>query len=168
MLSSASPADSASALGVRRLLGFGFRLGSLFGLVDGLLDRGGDRLRRPLFALGGDVLLVDELEIRHLRRVALPRADLHDSRVAAGAILEERSDVGEQLVHDVARAQESRRLATCMQVAATPERDHLLGDRLHCFRLGDGRLDAAVLDQRTGKVRVERLAVRRVAAELLP
>src|SRR5205085_28030 len=104
----------------------------------------------------------------HLRRVARPRTDLHDPGVAAGTILEERRNVGEQLVHHVPGAQERRRLPAGVQVAAPRERDHLLGVRPHRLRLGDRRLDPPVLDQRTGKVRVERLAVRRIAAELLP
>src|SRR5262249_41228606 len=52
-------------------------------------------------------------------------------------------------------------------IAAPSERDHLLGERLHRLRLRLGRPDPAVLDQRAGQVRVERLAVRRVAPELL-
>src|SRR3989442_167093 len=60
------------------------------------------------------------------------------------------------------------RLPTCMEIAAVAERDHLLGERLDRLRLRLGRLDPAVLDQRAGEVRVQRLPVRRVAAELLP
>src|SRR5436190_8857750 len=55
-----------------------------------------------------------------------------------------------------------------MQVAAPAERDHPLGYRLDGLRLRDGRLDPPVLDQRTGEIGVERLPVRRIAAELLP
>src|SRR5580765_1533381 len=53
-----------------------------------------------------------------------------------------------------------------MDAAATRERDHLLGDRLDLLGLRRGRLDAAVLDQRRRQVRVQRLAVRGVAAQL--
>src|SRR5262249_12455188 len=59
------------------------------------------------------------------------------------------------------------RLAPRRQVAAFAERDHLLGERLDRLCLRCRRLDPAVLDQRARKVRVERLAMRRVAAELL-
>src|SRR5207249_8430225 len=51
--------------------------------------------------------------------------------------------------------------------AAPAQRDHLLRDRPHRLRLRLRRLDATVLDQRAREVRVERLAVGRVAAELL-
>src|SRR5262249_60782395 len=54
------------------------------------------------------------------------------------------------------------------EVATPPERDHLPGARPHGLRLRFGGPDPAVLDERAGEVRVERLAVRRVAAELLP
>jgi hypothetical protein len=95
------------------------------------------------------------------------RPVLRGSITGAGTVLEERSDLGEELVHHVAGAQERRRLPARVQVAAAAERDHLLGDRLDRLRLRDRRLDPAVLDQRAGEVRVERLAVRRVAPELL-
>jgi len=60
----------------------------------------------------------------------------------------------------------SDRLPLRGDVAALPERDHLLDDRPHLLRLRLGRPDAAVLDQRAGEVRVERLAVGRVPAQL--
>ena len=44
------------------------------------------------------------------RGVALARAELDDPRVAAGTVGEARRDVGEQLVHDVLRAQRRDRL----------------------------------------------------------
>src|SRR5581483_451514 len=49
---------------------------------------------------------------------------------------------------------------------APAEGDHPLCDRPHRLRLRHGRRDPTVLDQRARKVRVERLAVRGVAAEL--
>jgi len=57
--------------------------------------------------------------------------------------------------------------AAGVDVAAASQRDHLLGDRPDGLRLGHGRLDAAVLDQRTGEVRIGRLAMGRVTAQLL-
>jgi len=72
----------------------------------------------------------------------------------------------EELVRYVLRAQEGDGLAKRVEVAPLAERDHLLGDRANLLGLGLGRLDPAVLDQGARQVRVERLAVRRVAAEL--
>jgi len=69
-------------------------------------------------------------------------------------------------VHDVLRAEVRERLAPGVDAAAPCERDHLLGDRLDLLRLGRGRLDPPVLEQRAGEVGVERLPVRGVAAEL--
>src|SRR2546425_8734376 len=54
-----------------------------------------------------------------------------------------------------------------MEVAALAERDHLFREGLDRFGLRLGGLDPAVLDQRAREVRVERLAVGRVAPELL-
>src|SRR4029077_6339055 len=59
------------------------------------------------------------------------------------------------------------RLPPSGEVSPPSEGDHLLGDRPHRLRLRDGRLDPAVLDHGASKVRVERLAVRGVATELL-
>src|SRR3954447_15472523 len=119
---------------------------------------------KPLVLRG----VVDQLEIRHLGCVALTLADLDDARVAAGAVREAGRDLVEELLHDVLGAELGDGLTARREVAAAAERDHLLGQRLDRLRLRDGRLDPAVLDQRTGEVRVERLAVGRVAAELLP
>src|SRR3954451_23758019 len=111
--------------------------------------------------------VVHELEVRHLRRVAPARAELDDPRVAAGTLLETRRDVGEQHRHDVVRAQERKGVAPRGEVAAAAQGDHLLRNRADGLRLGDGRLDPAVLDHGTREVRVESLTVRRIAAELL-
>src|SRR5579859_379859 len=143
----------------RRLRGGGF---GLFGLAPAA----------PPGALGLDVPAVrnevDELEVGHRRRVALARAELHDPRVAARPVDEPRRDLGEELVHDLLRPQEGERLAAGVNRALAAERDHLLRDRPHRLRLRLGRADPAVLDQRRRQVRVQRLAMRRVAAELLP
>src|SRR4029453_11732295 len=76
-------------------------------------------------------------------------------------------DVREELVDDVVRAKLGHCETPGVEVAALAERDHLLGERLHRLRLGLGRLDPPVRDQRAREVRVERLAVRGVATELL-
>ena len=110
---------------------------------------------------------VHQLEVHHLRGVSVPRAQLHDPRVAARPLGEPGCDLGEQLMDDILGAKLGDRLAPRRQVAALAERDHLLGERLDRLRLRFRRLDPTVLDQRAREVRVERLAVRRVAAELL-
>src|SRR4029078_13348375 len=63
--------------------------------------------------------------------------------------------------------QDGERLPARMQIAAPAQRDHLLGERLHGLRLRLRRPDPGVLDERARQVRVQRLAVRRVPAELL-
>src|SRR6185437_16523184 len=93
--------------------------------------------------------------------------ELDDAGVAARPVSHTGADVGEQLVHDLLRAEHRERLPSRVEIAAPPERDDLLGERLHRLRLRLGRPDPAVLDQRAREVRVERLAMRRVAAELL-
>jgi hypothetical protein len=110
--------------------------------------------------------VVHELEVGHRGGVALARPDLDDARVAAGPLREARGDVGEKQVGNALRAEEGDGLPLGGDVAALSERDHLLDDRPHLLRLRLGRLDAAVLDQRAGEVRVERLAVGRVPAQL--
>src|SRR3954463_12322424 len=110
---------------------------------------------------------VDKLEIDHVGRVSWTRAELHDPRVAAGTLGEARADVCEQAMDDLLRAQVRERLPPRMEVAAFAERDHLLGERLDRLRLRFRRLDPAVLDQRAREVRVQRLPMRRIAAELL-
>ena len=113
-------------------------------------------------------LVVDELEIHHLGCVTLALAEPHDARVAAGAISEARCDLGEESVDDVVGAKRGERLSASMEVAALAQRDHLLGERLDCLRLGLRRLDPAVLDQGAREIRVERLAVGGVRPSFLP
>src|SRR5581483_9250355 len=140
----------------------GGRCFGLFGLPPAAATRAFGRLRAPV---GHEV---HELEIGHRRGVALARAELHDARVAAGAVLEARRDLGEEVMHDLLRPQVRERLPAGVDRAFPAERDHLLGDRPHGLGLRLRRADPAVLDQRRRQVRVQRLAVRRVAAELLP
>src|SRR6478672_628426 len=94
-------------------------------------------------------------------------AELDDPRVAAGAVCHPWPDIGEELVHGLLRPQDGERLPARVEVAAPAERDHLLGERLDRLRLRLSCLDPAVLEQRARQVGVERLAMRRVAAELL-
>src|SRR6187401_2772538 len=111
--------------------------------------------------------VVDELEVRHLGGVPLARADLDDARVATRPIGEPGTHVREELVDDVLRAEVGEGLTARVQVSPPPQRDHLLRDRADGLGFRHGGPDPAVLDQRTGEIRVQRPAVRGVAAELL-
>src|SRR5690348_13071247 len=95
-------------------------------------------------------------------------AELHDPRVAPRAVRHAGGDVREELVHGLLGAELAERLTAGVEVAAPAERDHLLGVGLHRFRLRLRGADAPVLDQRAREIRVQRLAMGRVAPELLP
>src|SRR5262249_11829230 len=87
---------------------------------------------------------------------------------AARPVLEARGDLGEELVHDLLRTQERERLPAGVDGAVAAQRDHLLRDPPHRPGLRLRRPDAAVLAQPRCPVRVQRLWVGRVPAELLP
>src|SRR5450759_3261073 len=169
------------------LLGLGFAFGALallLGLVgvtlafplarDELLGPFEERLFLLLGGLRRDLLLrlavrpveVDELDDRHLGAVTLTPSELHDSGVAAGALLEARRDLLEELL-------DSRRLGNGLQgetarveTAPLSEGDHLLDERPEVFRLRQRRLDPLVGDEGRKLVPKERLAMRRRPAEL--
>src|SRR5260221_1292374 len=113
-------------------------------------------------------IVVDELEIDHVGGIAEPRTELDDPRVPTWPVCEPWRHLREEGMHDVVRPQRRERLSPRVQVAPLAERDQLLGIRLDRLRLRLGRPDPLVREQRARKVRVERLAVSRVAAELLP
>ena len=119
--------------------------------------------------LGRSDAALDELEEDHLGRVRAARAELDDPRVAAGALR-------------VARARSPRtacgrgtgpgpsvgqRLAPGVEVAALGERDQLLDLGLDRLGLRLAGLDPLVLDQLAREVAQQRLAMRRVTAELV-
>src|SRR4051812_39061413 len=110
-----------------------------------------------------------ELEERHLRRVRLPRAELQDPRVPARPLRVARRYLLEQLVdHELVLAERRQRLAPRVQVAALRQRYQPLDLGLHGLRLRAGRLDPLVVDELLRQVHHQRLAVRRVARELVP
>ena len=146
-------------------------------VADGLLYAGVPRrhriraAREMLAAVGlsdrrGRRHVVHELEVRHRRSVTLAGPDLHDPRVAAGPVGEARRDLLEERVRRALRAEKGDSLPVRRHVAALAERDHLLDDRPYLLGLGLGGPDAAVLDQRAGEVRIERLPMSRVPAQL--
>jgi hypothetical protein len=85
--------------------------------------------------------------------------------VAAGALGHVGRDLGEEAVHDALVAHDREHPATGVQVAALGEGDHPLGQRTQPLRLGLGRGDLVVLEQRRGEVRQDEPLVRRAAAE---
>src|SRR5215217_2977174 len=96
------------------------------------------------------------------------RAELQDPGVAALAVGVARSDLLEQAVHDeLVLPERGGRLPASVLITALGERDQLLDLRLGRLRLGFGRLDPLVLDDLLREVHQQRLAVRRVAAELV-
>src|SRR3954453_8190582 len=110
----------------------------------------------------------EELEKDPLARVRAPGAELQDPRVAAVALRVARSDLLEQAVNDeLVLAERGRRLPASVLVTALGEGDQLLDLRLGGLGLCFGRLDPLVLDDLLGEVQQQRLAVRRVAAELV-
>src|SRR3954462_4990727 len=110
-----------------------------------------------------------QLEQRHLRRVRLPRPQLQDPRVAARTLRVARRDLVEQLVDDeLVLAERRQRLTPRVQVAALGQGDQPLDLGLHGLRLRGRGLDPLVVDQLLGQVHQERLAVRRVARQLVP
>src|SRR3954454_18321764 len=112
---------------------------------------------------------LDELQERHLRGVRLARAQLQDPRVAARPLRVARCDLLEELVDgELVLAERGQRLAAGVEVATPRQGDQLLDLGLDSLGLGHGRLDPLVLDELLREVREQRLAVRRVAPELVP
>ena len=109
----------------------------------------GSGLRGSLGGLGllGDDGLENELDLHHRGVVALAEAELRDAGVAALTLGDERSDLGEELVHDALVTDDAEHATTSVQVSALGERDETLGDRTQALGLGLGRLDALVREQ---------------------
>ena len=111
--------------------------------------------------------VVHELEVGHLGRVAGTRADLDDPRVAARPIVNRGATSAKRMC---TTSFERRYASACRRAARSPRRPSVIifsAIGLTAFAFATVVLIRAVLDQRSGQVRVERLAVRRVAAELL-
>ena len=92
--------------------------------VDVELRLGGSRLLAPgarRCERRSRGLEVDELEVDHVGRVALTRAELDDARVTARPVGEARSDLREQPMDDVVGAKRGERLPAGMEVAALPQ-----------------------------------------------
>src|SRR5690606_39976093 len=99
------------------------------------------RARRP------ERSLVDELDDRHRRVVALAVPGLDDPGVAALALGEARSDLLEQVVRRVLVAQLGQRQAAVVQAPLLAVRDQTLGVGTQAARLRQRGRDAAVLEQ---------------------
>ena len=127
------------------------------------------RALRQRAAAAIDAQTLDQLEEDHLGRVRPPRAELDDPRVAAGTLRVARRDLLEQLVDDelvVVRAPTSawRRACRSPRLASVIS---FSNSGLTAFAFGLGGLDPLVLDQLLREVAKQRLAVRRVAAQLV-
>src|SRR5262245_6717903 len=110
-----------------------------------------------------------QLEEDHLGRIRPARAELHDPRVAAGALRVTRGHLLEELVNEEAVLPQLRHAPPArVQVAALGERDELLDLGLDGLRLRLRCLDPLVLDQIAREVAQQRPAVGRVAGELVP
>ena len=109
--------------------------------------------------------LLDELDERHGRVVAAPRAELEDPGVATVAVGEPRADVLEQVGDDVAVAQLGQHLPASVQITLLRLGDEPLGVRPQRLGLGHRGLHAAVAEQVTGEVGQHELLVRRSGAE---
>src|SRR5215211_4739709 len=111
----------------------------------------------------------DQLEEDHFRGVGLPRSQLQDAGVPAGAVGVARGDLLEQLVdHELVLAEAGHRQAARVVVALLRERDQPLELGLHRLGLRLGGLNALVVDHLAAEVHEQRLAVRRVTRQLPP
>src|SRR5258706_1412030 len=150
--------DAAIVLGLRfglfhRLLGLGDFLGADFGALFAFFVQ-------HFFA-------AQQLEESLIGAVALVPSRADDARVASIAIAEAGADGVEQL-HDGLVGHEIRsREPPRRQVAALPQRDHLLDDGLRGLGLGNGRLDTLLDDNRRDQVPQQRAPVRGVPSEFV-
>ncbi len=128
------------------------------------------RLLRGLLRLLGllrrRASLVDQLHQRHRRCVARAGLHLEDAGIAAGARLEARADVLEQLAHDLVVPQLREGAAAPGEAVRLAQRDQRLDDAPQLLGLGQGSANRLVPQQRCGHVAHQRLAVRGVARQL--
>ena len=106
-----------------------------------------------------------ELDQRHRRGVALTEAELQDAQVAARARLVARTELVEELGHDVAVAQAVERQAAIRHRRHLRQRDHRLGDAAQLLRLRQRGPDRLVREQRVGHVAQHREAMAAGAVE---
>src|SRR5690606_36914070 len=124
-------------------------------------ENGTELLRPRLLAR-----LIEQLHERHRRRVARPIPHLQDPEIAARTVLEARPELGEELADRRLVAQPRERETPTAHAVLLRERDQRLDDPPELLRLRQRRLDRLVRQQRCREIAVQRLAVRRVAAEL--
>src|SRR5206468_3623220 len=111
---------------------------------------------------------LDELDQRERRRVTAADAELDDPRVAAGAAIEARGQLVEQLLQDAAPADDARRSPPRVERALLPERDHAVRPATELLRLRVGCAHDLVLEERGHEVAEEGAAVGRRASEPHP
>src|SRR5437762_7663754 len=90
---------------------------------------------------------IHPFEERDRGRVALANTETDDPGVTAVAIGRARRDIVEQFLYRVLLAQNGERGAPRMERTLFAESHHLFRERTNSLRLGQGRLDAVMLDQ---------------------
>ena len=129
------------------------RIGRLDCLVRfGLLAVAGEPGLPRRLRLGRHGLLPYQLDDRHRGVVALARHGLDDPRVTTSPVREERTDLGDQAVHDLLVPDHPHDHAAIVQITALGFGDQTLGERPKPPRLRLGCMDLAVLEQRGGQV----------------
>src|SRR5205085_759675 len=93
------------------------------------------------------------------RRIAFPRAELDDARVAAFPVGGSRSDIVEQFFHRILLAKDGQRGAARMERSLFTEGHHLFRERANGLGFRQGSFDPLVLDQTTNLIREQRLPV---------
>src|SRR5262249_33886377 len=146
------------ASGLRRLVGL---------VAFGRLRRGVAAARRLLLArLRLAAGAIDQLDHGERRGVAGAHAEPHDTRAAALPALVAARPLVAQLLQDRATVDEGRRSPPGVQAALLAERDHAIAPALELLRLGVGRADGLVLEERGDEVPEERAAMCRRPVEL--
>src|SRR5690606_28343323 len=131
----------------------------------GFLALGLLRHRARILALGLGIA-VDQLDHRHLGRIAVAEPGLDDPAIAAGPLLVALCEGREELLGDRGILKRRQGLAPRVKPAALPERDEPLHDRPQVLCLGQGRGDLLMLQERMRHVAEHGLSVRGGAAEL--
>src|SRR5688500_4602888 len=98
------------------------------------------------------MLLLHQLDARHLSAIAFTVPGLENARVPARTLRVPWTDLAEQLVRRCALLNVSARQTPRMQRSGLGLADELLDERAQLLGLRLGRLDGSVLDQRRGQV----------------
>src|SRR5581483_9546654 len=114
----------------------------------------------------GLALFAGEFDYRKRGGVAAPEAVLDDAGIAAVAVLEARRDLVKELFDGVVRAHEGVGAPPRGQIVLLSQRHHPIRDAPELLRLGIGRADSSMADERQHEVLKKRLPMRGSAVEL--